>query len=662
MEYAKLASGFSKGIIDYDNHFTYRLPVIVFTGLSYLLFGVSDFSSSLPPLIATSGILLLVFLELRNKSNLTLTLGLSMTLLSNWFIFYSDKIMPDIYVALFVLLSLYCLGKYKYNNGQQKNTALFAGLFSTSLFMAFLSKETILLIFPLVLYLAILDLVRKKNILFWLSSIVTGVGLLTVYFIGIKILTGDFGKRFEAITNNSYLNLCSYDKQPINILLKRIGYEFFELFINQSMFTGFIFLIAALFQKNIKRIFFMEDAFAFYLASGVILVLSSNFMTVSPTSYSPMCLDARHYLFLIPILSIPASVVITEYIESKRRMLPIINILITTAFISYFADTNCFGKLYLPLSILFIATVFIKDLKTRKIIFCIGFVIISSLIPYEMVKYATKVNYDEQKEIVERYILKENDSYIITDPVQKRIAEYLSRFDISKGSKILNFNDIAPTSKLKGEAIIFSNWYTQYLSSIDQNDLPSYLKSIDSDNSLFYENKDLHISIYRVKEVGDITGTEILNSYNDFEHDMHFWNSNGKNTSHETKLEGNSSWVLGEYSSTFVYPLDSMIEHNFNALLFSSKVYCNFDNKTASSLIVSIENPEGQYFWKSTDINKHIIAYSNWSLVKLDVKIDKKELKKNSILKIYIWNPKKEKGYIDNFNVKIIGLMSDNRE
>ena len=97
-----------------------------------------------------------------------------------------------------------------------------------ALLFGFLSKGTIVLIIPVLVYYIILDVVFKRDLKFWRYFLISGSVILVFYFFIIWLLTGDFIKRFEAIINNSYVNLCSYDKQPFGILLERISFGFFE--------------------------------------------------------------------------------------------------------------------------------------------------------------------------------------------------------------------------------------------------------------------------------------------------------------------------------------------------------------------------------------------------------------------------------------------------
>ena len=320
LHYAKLACDFKNGIIDFGDHYSYRASLILFTSLSYFLFGISDLTSSLPAILISVLILIILFQLLKNKGYKTLIIGLSLTTFSDWFIFYSDKLMPDIYISFSVLTALTVI--HKFNYGSRKNRPLaYSILLSMALLFGFLSKGTIVLIIPVLVYYIILDALYKRNLKFWRYFFFSGSAILLLYFFIIWLVTGDFLKRFEAIANNSYINLCSYDKEPFGIVLERIPFGFFELIGAQALATGFIFVVASLLGKGSLRYYLkLNDSFSFWMVSSVILLLSSNFMTISLTSYSPMCLDPRHYLFMVPVVSIPAATVINILKEKPLRV------------------------------------------------------------------------------------------------------------------------------------------------------------------------------------------------------------------------------------------------------------------------------------------------------------------------------------------------------
>src|SRR5690606_31928727 len=107
-----------------------------------------------------------------------------------------------------------------------------------SLLFAFSTKGTVILILPVLLYYLIVDLIFKRFFKFWMYSIINGIFFLGLYFVTIKYLTGGFLKRFEAIAQNSYINPCSYELQPAEVLIERVTYEFVNMSIYQGLIIG----------------------------------------------------------------------------------------------------------------------------------------------------------------------------------------------------------------------------------------------------------------------------------------------------------------------------------------------------------------------------------------------------------------------------------------
>ncbi len=658
LHYAKLAHGVKNGFFDYNDHFTFRTPIILLTALSYSIFGTSDFASSLPTIVITLLILLIVYQSLKDKNNRTLILGLALTTLSNWFIFYSDKLMSDMYVVLGVMATLFVLHQYRYKKNKAKEIWYSLG-FVLSLLFGFMSKGTIILLFPLLFYFFALDIYQKKHKKFWIYSIIFGISMLVVYFIAIKILTGDFFKRFDAITNNSYLNLCSYNQQPLAILLKRIGYQFYELLIYQGLATGFIFVLGYIFDKKTLKFFKLQDSFAFWTTSSIILLLSSNFMTISLNSYSPMCLDPRHYLFLVPVVSIPAAIIINDFCEIKTRNIFVIIFAGIIATISLFLQNGNEKYGYIGVFLLLLGYKFVKKSKLNKNIFTVLFVIALTTSPFFMIRYAQNVKYNQQKKIFSEQILSRQDTIlVITNEVQKRLGNYYNDFDTSKNVKFVSYKDFRFDSTDCRKKILFLNSYSRYLSGMDFHDLPYFAKNPSKNNKLLYENKKLDIKIHSITDFSNPkqTGVLLFNSLNDFEKNpVNHWHQNSEHITKTIHYEGLASNKLQEFSSTFELSTDSLDLQNFEQLTISSSLYCNFLDKTKATLIISVVSADETYVWDGIEINKYIKAYSNWWKIEHEITLQKQDLKANSKIKIYLWNVDKQKGYIDNFEIKIFG-------
>jgi len=661
LHYAEISTNLLNGSINFDDHYSYRFPVILLTSLFYSIFGISDLTSSLPALLLTFSTVVIVFSILRNTGLKSLIFGLSLTAFSDWFLFYSDKLMPDIYVAFSVISVLAVIHRYKYESKRTSNTALFLSiLLAFCLLFGFMAKGTIVLLVPLLLYFIVVDIAYKRDLKFWKYSILSGLVVFVLYFITIWLLTGDFFKRFEAIANNNYLNLCSYDKQSIVILLKRISYEFFKLSINQKFITGFVFAVAILFRKKALNLFKLDNSFSFFLVSSVILLLSSNFMTISLTSYSPMCLDPRHYLFLIPVVSIPASSIIVQYLENNTNAFQISIGLAIIAIISFFLDIDTLWKLYFPLFVLFTIYSLLPGRTKYQTLFTMCFVAILFLMPLEMVKYAQKVQYRTQKDIIYDYVLdqEDDDCIIITNNAQKRFLNYYSAFNENNRLRFMDYKEFEYDSTNTQRKILLLNFYTRYLSGMDINEIPYYARNIPSTNTLLFENKELNISIYEMNEFSlpEISELTLLKTINDFEGIIPNWNQAEIST--EISYAGEKSNKVSEYSATFQYPVDSLDLSNSNGLLIRCNLYCYFEDETDSKLVVSIADDSGAYVWKAMALNKYIKAYSNWWPVEFEISIDHRELRKDSYLGIYLWNMSRDEAYIDNFEIKFLQIRN----
>jgi len=656
LAYAQIAHDFQQGKIDYEDHYVYRAPVVLATALSYSVFGISDFSSAIPALVISASMLLILFFIVKDKDWKTILLTLSLTTLSTWFIFYSDKLSADIYVAFFIFASLAVLHKYKYDS-TKKRTFLYAFLFAVTLFLGFLAKEVVILAAPLLLYIFIWDFIHKQDRKFWTYSILCGIILLMAYFIIIGLLTGNYLKRFDAIINNSYLNRCSYDQQSLRILVKRIAWDFLDMCVYQNIILGFVFVLAFMFQKKVLDYFKLKDSFSFFFVSSVILILSCNFMTISFTSYSPMCIDPRHYLYLIPIVAIPASVIISQFIEEKKYGIPILVILAGVAVIAYFSIKSIFYQLYLPLLLLFAIYMFLLSKKLYKILFVVAFVIILSLQPVQTIKYAQKVQYGKQKEIVFENIIQKNEACcVVTNDVQRRLGNYYTKFNPNSLIKFITYDEFQNNPDLSRKTLLLNNSHTLYLSGLNDNHLPYFVRHAASLYQLLFKDDKLNMAIYEITDLSyiDLTKRTIFYSFNDFETPVQYWKN--YNISDDVRYAGNYSSKIFEYSSTLEYPIDSLGLRTHDKLIIDCNFYCYFNNKSNSQIVISIEDEKGSYIWRGFEIDSFIKAYSNWWPARCEMELFFEELKENSMIKIYVWNEDKKIGYIDNFEIRMIKI------
>jgi len=653
--YARLANDLRNGIINYDDQYSYRLTILSLTALSYSIFGISDLASALPTMLVSISIIILVYHSLKDKGHFIMSLGLSLVVFSHWFLFYSDKIMPDIYIAFSVFLAVFIINKYKYESNK-KNPFLYALLLSLALFFGFISKGTIVLIIPLLIYFVIIDIYYNRDLRFWLYSILSGSLIIISYFLLIKLLTGNISQRFEAIAGNSYLNLCSYDQQPFIITLKRISYGFLNMMTYQSMLTSFIILIPFIFKKKALEYLKLNDSFSFYVVSSLLLLLSSNFMTISMSSYVPMCLDPRHFMFLTPVVAIPAAIILFDHIKERRRTLKYLLASSVIMGLSYFLQGDSFWRLYLPLTLIFGIDYLFRKRQDIRIAFVLSFIFILSFQFLGMLKYAGDVKYRKQKMLFTEQILdRDSNYYLISNEVQKRLAYYYSDFNLDNDISFLSYNRFDTDSLDNRDKFLFLNWYTRYLSNYDYYDLPYYARNAKQANKLIFEDSELNIAVYKLDSlmVPSLEGKNLVHSFNEFETEQEHWDYNGNGEANEIKVSGERSVSLNEFSPVFSYELDSLSFNKENKLQVGLKLYCYFTDKPDAKLVVSIEDKTGVYFWQGKEVNKSIKAYSNWWPVGAEIDIRPDEIKKGSTIKAYLWNTGRTEAYIDDFTINI---------
>ncbi len=287
------------GRVNFANQYSYRIVPIGLTALSYAAFGISDWSSALPAWLASVLIIYIFYRLFRDVHFWMLVLALVAYFGMPWNLFYSDKLMPDIFVSAF------CFGGWaayvRYRTDSRAGPRVLAVVAAVCLFLAFNSKGTVILLVPLFAAYLVNDLLRGRW-RFWLTFTAVCAGLLTIYLGTVHLLTGSTFARFSAIAGTHYLNPCSYDILPRAELVNRLTYGFYELIRSAGMLPHLAVAVIGL-----GVVAYGGKAYhgaAFYPVTTLLSLASINFMTISLTSYNPVCLDPRHILLFSPILSV----------------------------------------------------------------------------------------------------------------------------------------------------------------------------------------------------------------------------------------------------------------------------------------------------------------------------------------------------------------------
>ena len=251
MHYAHLAKQMAEGDLDIStDHYAYRWGLLAPLAMAYKWFGINDHTSALPAWLGMIGTLAGLWLILKSERLHIKWVTIAFVLLSNWILFYSDKIMPDIMVMLSVTGMIAMLYFQYFPQKTMSQHVRPAGL-ALFLMIGFLSKLTIVLIIPWLLFFLIRDIVLRQHQSYWKSFSIWTLLLFGLYFTAIWWTTGHPFARFHAINMNPYFSDCSYSQLPLSHLLKRVSYELLLLFVRSGLALGFIFILSSAAGRNI---------------------------------------------------------------------------------------------------------------------------------------------------------------------------------------------------------------------------------------------------------------------------------------------------------------------------------------------------------------------------------------------------------------------------
>jgi len=386
--------------------------------------------------------------------------------------------------------------------------------------------------------------------------------------------------------------------------------------------------------------------------SSVILMLSANFMSISVTSYIPMCPDPRHYLFIVPVAALAAAFILKDHF-SQIKFWVVLFVLVAIVFgLALFWASHMSWKLYFPVLLATGSILFFKNRKFAQSFFSLFLVAILLFQPVGNIVYARKVDYRKQKEIVQKELIDQNLAcVVITDEVQKRLGHYYLGFSPDVACRFINYAE-ADTFHFQANAkkILLNNWYTRYLSGMDNQDLPYY--AVTAENPVFKDEK-LKLFIFELNMIDK--RERLFSTENDFESLKPYWNET-PNKSNEQANSGAFSEKLGEFSVNCSVLLDSLLPDSAKQIVISPKLKIFAVNSSECNLVISLDSGGKQYFWKGYDLNKYVKSKAGWWSASLNEIIERSEIQKNSTMKVYIWNNKKNEIYIDNFEVEVFAI------
>jgi hypothetical protein len=473
IEYAQIADSIKNNTFDYRNNlYAFRWTVVVPLAFIYWLFGTNDFANALFTWIPLIAILCIVLNILKNHSFIEKLIAVLFLVFSPIHLMYLEKPMPDIWVELGFLLAYFSYARTLENEKQHFANAL---VFAAGIIILFLAKESFLIFYPFFICLFFIDIYKKRNKRYWIILISVLTLFILFYFVFFWLKTGQPLARINALFSNQYLNECSYDKLPVDVLIDRLISGFWFCVIRY----GFLLPIGFLFA--VKRDLSKQGLLLF---SILCLLFLSNFMSISYSAYVPMCPDPRHFMFLLPLLAILFSNGIKS-INSSNMVAFAIAIILQL----YLSVQNQFENswlLFLPIIVGLIVFYFTKSKFFLGILFSIGL-----FAPFfQNAKYNAGLNYNAQKQL-NQFILKQplKDAIIVSDQVQVNIGNFYLKFD-TLTTKYIPFDRMEKIDSTSSQPVyLIINGLTSYLSGNQWENLPVYVQEANKNSKLLLKNK-----------------------------------------------------------------------------------------------------------------------------------------------------------------------------
>ena len=738
LQYAEVAVRMTRGVADWSDHFSFRWGVTLLAALSYKLLGINDVASSLPALLISLATLALVTGALRRHSPWIVAGAAALLTLNHWSLFYSDKLMPDVFVAFFITAAIliyfriFCrtevpgtavdsppspdgANAYKqieatantYNREPKTETPpsptganaymqieatantyggaaptqssrkgdktqILSGVaFALSLLGAFLSKETVILAVPLLAWWAVRDLVNRRRLRFWSAVILPGILLLAGYFLLTDFLTGDPAARWKALLDNRYVSFCDYASQPLRELLARISSGLVTELTHQGMMAGVILSLPALFLLPKHQ---ESPALRFFSSTALILLLSANFMTITPLAYNPMCPDPRHYLFLIPVFAISGALSLEAFHHNRPYWILTLAFSLLAALLILPVKSISLYEQILPLAglallLLLFLTITGKSrdrstggekISRRALPLAILLLIaILAVKPLRYAEYARQVDYAGQKEFVMKHILKGNFVRVITDDVQKRLIRYYQGFRETHPEP-LNWEEatLLPDNDTTRTALLI-NGHTAFLSGERPGRNPWFATHPEQMAVKIAENEKPLMTLYSAPRWHN---PRIVASFrHDYEKEEFPWNG-GRVITAEAEgapaYGGNHYDHPEEFSATFRIPVDSLDISAGEILLVTCRLQLFTRDRTEASVVVSAPGKEGKELWQGFSLFPQVRAFNVWSPVTVHALLETGEMAPEAELAVYLWNLKRDDIYIDDWEVILAAIQS----
>lgn len=478
LEYARLAYQLTTGEFSHgDNPYAYRYTTFIPLSFMYILFGMNDLANNLFTLLAFLLLIYLVLNYLKYDPLPSRIVAAGYLTFVPIHLIFVGKPMPDIFVEIGTFLMIW--GYLRSQKDLKIRMALI--MFSIGAILVFFAKETFLLLYPFFVFLFVQDLRKGNSMTFWWRAVLIIVSILIIWALGNYLFLGNALSRVHAIFNNRYVGACSYDFLPFSVTLERIGYTLWIAFIRKGMLLPFI---TAIWLWRINVLTVNEK---FIIRTWFILLLLSNFMTISFQEYVPLCDDPRHYMFTLPFGGIIMALAI-KYLDHIRQ----ISLLVSLGALSLFVTIGIFfqHEVTWSLGVIWVLGIGLAFIIKHQWLICIVLTIGMSIFYFQTMNYHDKIDHYGQRELINWALSAPGENkMILVDPGNINIGYFYSAYDTLSVEWVdMKETPVIPDAPDKYKYLII-NGMTLYMSGMQWDELPEYARFAHDRYPKRFENK-----------------------------------------------------------------------------------------------------------------------------------------------------------------------------
>lgn len=326
-----------------NNHFTSRVGLLYPVAWLTDLLGINQFSITVFPLLCALGLLNLFFWIGERYGHWIGLLAGFMLLVDYHTITFMTHLFPELPVALSIFGALFC---YDFVNRREGDYRILALLMSLLIFAAFIIKTSMFIVGPLFAFLVINDFRRHRNKGFWYISISLLVFFFLIHGFWYKEMFGDFFYRFNNISDNHQATVKTFFDKESTEIIKRLTYLPFLGFIRGGFFIPLGFALPALLTLK-KKDWNLDKPEKLWPIASILIIASWWFISTNWKYYSPMPVETRHIMFVIPVMLMAGAYywvdkpIFNKVMTSKLKWLVIAGLLIIPGYkISKSGDRN----------------------------------------------------------------------------------------------------------------------------------------------------------------------------------------------------------------------------------------------------------------------------------------------------------------------------------